>query len=45
VTVVGLHHAAVYVANLARSIAFYRDVFGLEVAERLSFGGEDIERG
>jgi len=42
VTVVGLHHAGVYVASLARSIAFYRELFGLEVAEQLSFGGEQI---
>ncbi len=40
--VVGLHHAGVVVANLERSIAFYRDVFGLEVAERLDFGGERL---
>src|SRR5438105_4666102 len=40
--VLGLHHAGLYVASLARSIAFYRDVFGLEVAERLSFGGEEL---
>jgi lactoylglutathione lyase len=32
----------VYVASLERSMAFYRDVFGLEVAERLAFGGEQI---
>lgn len=41
-SVIGLHHAGVYVASLPRSIAFYREVFGLEVAEQLSFGGEDI---
>jgi len=41
-TIVGLHHAGVSVASLARSIAFYREVFGLEVAERLTFGSEDI---
>ncbi len=41
-SVIGLHHAGVYVASLARSIAFYREVFGLEVAEQFSFGGEDI---
>jgi lactoylglutathione lyase len=40
--VVGLHHAGIVVANLERSIAFYRDVFGLEVAERLDFGGERL---
>ena len=41
-TVRGLHHAGLYVSNLERSMAFYHDVFGLEVAERLSFGGEKI---
>ena len=40
--VVGLHHAGVVVANLERSIAFYGDVFGLEVAERLDVGGERL---
>jgi catechol 2,3-dioxygenase-like lactoylglutathione lyase family enzyme len=38
----GLHHVGLYVADLDRSIAFYRDAFGLEVAERLSFGDEQI---
>jgi lactoylglutathione lyase len=38
----GLHHAAVFVSDLERSIAFYRDVFGLSVAERFRFGNEDI---
>ena len=40
--VVGRHHAGVVVANLERSIAFYGDVFGLEVAERLDVGGERL---
>jgi lactoylglutathione lyase len=40
--VVGLHHAGIVVADLERSIAFYADVFGLEVAERLDFGGERL---
>ena len=40
--VVGLHHAGVYVADLARSIGFYCDAFGLDVAEQLSFGEERI---
>jgi catechol 2,3-dioxygenase-like lactoylglutathione lyase family enzyme len=42
VTVVGLHHAGVYVSDLARSIAFYCEAFGLEVAETLTFEGEQI---
>jgi lactoylglutathione lyase len=37
-----LHHAGIYVSSLARSIAFYADVFGLCVAERLSLGDEEI---
>jgi lactoylglutathione lyase len=40
--VLALHHAGIYVANLERSIAFYHDVFGLEVAERLTLGAERI---
>ncbi len=39
---ISLHHAGLYVADLARSIAFYRDTFGLEPAERLTFGDEEI---
>jgi catechol 2,3-dioxygenase-like lactoylglutathione lyase family enzyme len=42
VTVVGLHHAGLYVSSLSRSIAFYRELFGLELAERLTFEGEQI---
>jgi lactoylglutathione lyase len=38
----GLHHAAVYVADLQRSIAFYGEVFGLQVLERLAWGDEDL---
>jgi catechol 2,3-dioxygenase-like lactoylglutathione lyase family enzyme len=41
-TVRGLHHAGLYVASLERSIAFYRDVFGLGVIEQLTFGTENI---
>jgi lactoylglutathione lyase len=40
--VLGLHHAGLYVASLARSIAFYQNAFGLEVVERTSFGGEEL---
>src|SRR5262245_11835266 len=42
VSLVGLHHAGMYVSDLQRSIAFYGEAFGLEVAERLRFGEEDI---
>jgi lactoylglutathione lyase len=38
----GLHHAGVYVADLQRSIAFYGEVFGLQVLERLAWGDEDL---
>jgi catechol 2,3-dioxygenase-like lactoylglutathione lyase family enzyme len=41
-SVLRLHHAGLYVANLERSIAFYHAVFGLDVAEVLSFGEEQI---
>lgn len=40
--VVGLHHAGVYVESLERSIAFYSEVFGLELAERFTFDAEKI---
>jgi len=42
VAVLGLHHAGLYVASLERSIAFYREIFGLEVAERFDFGDEQL---
>jgi lactoylglutathione lyase len=36
-SVVGTHHSAYHVADLARSIAFYRDLFGFEVVwERIN---------
>jgi lactoylglutathione lyase len=41
-SVIGLHHAGLYVSSLERSIAFYRDTFALELAERVTFGGEEI---
>ena len=40
--VVGLHHAGVHVSSLARSIAFFEQVFGLRLSQRLSFGGEEL---
>ena len=33
--IVGLHHAGIHVADLERSIAFYHDIFGLDVTEQL----------
>ncbi|HLZ31349.1 MAG TPA: VOC family protein [Chloroflexota bacterium] len=41
-SVLGLHHAGLYVSDLERSIAFYSDAFGLELAERFAFGAEEI---
>lgn len=40
--VIGLHHAGVHVSSLERSIAFYEAVFGLRLAERLSWGAEQL---
>jgi catechol 2,3-dioxygenase-like lactoylglutathione lyase family enzyme len=40
--IVGLHHAGLYVASLERSIAFYVEVFGLELTEQVSFAGEQL---
>jgi catechol 2,3-dioxygenase-like lactoylglutathione lyase family enzyme len=40
--VLGLHHAGLYVASLEHSIAFYQTIFGLELAEHITFGGEEI---
>ena len=40
--VAGLHHAGLYVASLDRSLNFYADVFGLEVAEQFMFEGERL---
>jgi lactoylglutathione lyase len=41
-TLIGLHHAAVHVSSLERSIAFYQDVFGLQLAERFTLGAEKL---
>ncbi|WP_160009208.1 VOC family protein [Rhizobium sp. 18055] len=35
-----LHHVSIVVSDLSRSIAFYRDVFGLEQIERPPFSSE-----
>jgi lactoylglutathione lyase len=40
--VLRLHHAGLYVSNLERSIRFYAEAFGLEVAERFDFDGEKL---
>lgn len=41
----GFHHIGVSVSDLDRSIAFYRDVFGMEQAvESFPFGGENYRR-
>ena len=34
------HHAGITVADLERSVAFYRDVLGLPVVDRFEVGGE-----
>src|SRR5581483_10966166 len=36
----GLNHVGISVADLDRSIRFYREAFGLEVIERCAFSGE-----
>lgn len=36
----GMNHVGLSVSNLDRSIAFYRDLLGMEVVRRLPFGGE-----
>jgi lactoylglutathione lyase len=38
----GLHHVGVHVADLESSVAFYEEVFGLEVAARLELGDERL---
>lgn len=44
-TVMGFHHVGISVSDIARSIAFYRDVFGMaQACEIMPFGGERFER-
>ena len=40
---VGLHHAAIFVDDLDRSVAFYTDLFGMEVTERGYFPEPPID--
>ena len=40
----GFEHVGISVSNLDRSVAFYRDAFGMEVVAAKSFGGELYER-
>jgi catechol 2,3-dioxygenase-like lactoylglutathione lyase family enzyme len=42
VCVAGMHHAGVHVTDLERSIGFYATVFGLSVANRFTFGNEEL---
>ncbi|SFL56018.1 Catechol 2,3-dioxygenase [Halogranum rubrum] len=39
------HHVGVTVSDLDRMVAFYRDVFGLDVLSRFSVGGEAFATG
>ena len=38
--IIGLNHVAMSVSNLEQAIAFYRDLLGMEVVVRKSFGEE-----
>src|ERR1700730_8986153 len=40
----GMNHVGISVANLARSVAFYRDLFNMEVIAQKSFGGDLYEQ-
>jgi lactoylglutathione lyase len=42
VTAAGLHHVGVTVADLDRSLAFYRDLLGIDVRERSEEAGGDV---
>lgn len=40
----GMNHVGISVANLDRSLAFYRDVLGMEVVIAAPFAGENYEK-
>lgn len=40
----GMNHVGISVSNLDRSLAFYRDVLGMEVVIAAPFGGEKYEK-
>ena len=42
--VIGLNHAGVVVKDLEKAVAFYRDVIGLEVMERLDRTGPELDQ-
>lgn len=42
--ILGIHHVAISVSDLNRSIAFYKP-FGFTVEQRLTLSGSEIERG
>ena len=37
-----VHHVGVRVSDMARSIAFYTDVFGFRLVQRFALGDEDL---
>ena len=41
--ITGFNHVGISVANLERSIAFYRDLLGMQVIQEVSFEGERYE--
>ena len=39
-----IHHVALPVSNLERSVAFYQQVLGYRATLRMNLGGEDVEK-
>ncbi len=44
-TVTGLHHASITVADLDRSLHFYRDLLGVPVREQVDAAGDVVHGG
>lgn len=42
--ILGIHHVAITVSNLNRSVAFYQQ-FGFSLEQQLTLSGPDVERG